>query len=112
MPFPIMQHREFTRTERFVLGKVAMRNVQGSAQAEFVGSLYEETATQLANGGWLIQDGGGYRLTEIAARHMMSWPRGMRPVTGRALQTYLETYSERMTELRRIDELAQKAEVN
>lgn len=85
-----MQNNILTRTQRYALVKVVMRQWSGKPVSASYYPQCAESFTRLETIGLIAPtDDGSYRLTINGAREMQSWGSSARPISHAALEEYI-----------------------
>jgi len=83
-----------TRAQRYLLGKVIMRQRAGTPTSETVYPSYAAAFHALDTEGLIVRDGDTYRLSVAGAREMLTWLPHARPVSAEVLTDYLRDTQE------------------
>jgi hypothetical protein len=89
-----VQTPSLTRAQRYALGKVAMRTMEGKSTTDAQYPKYTAAFAMLEEARLIeITPAGSYALTPSGAREIQSWPLSARPVSHSTLQEYIRDYN-------------------
>jgi hypothetical protein len=89
-----VQTPALNRAQRYALGKVAMRTMEGKSTTAAQYPKYTAAFATLEAARLIeITPAGSYSLTPNGAREIQSWMRSARPVSYETLQEYIRDYN-------------------